>query len=97
MLFAIIARDRADGAPLRAAHRPEHLAWLEAAGEQVRLAGPLLDAAAQKPRGSLIIIEAPDLAAAHDFAQNDPFNKAGLFETVEIAPWRFTLGAWKAA
>ena len=25
---------------------------------------------------------------ARDFAENDPFNKAGLFETVSVTPWR---------
>jgi len=42
--------------------------------------------------GSLIVIEAPSLAAARDIAAGDPFAKAGLFATVEIRPWLWTLG-----
>ena len=38
--------------------------------------------------GSLIIVEADDLAAAEAFNAADPYAKAGLFERVEIRAFR---------
>jgi uncharacterized protein YciI len=43
--------------------------------------------------GSLIIVEAPDLTAAEKFSQNDPYRCAGLFQSVEIRPFRITNNA----
>ena len=47
----------------------------------------------QAPVGSLLIMEFEDLAAARAFAQDDPFAKAGLFQSVDIRPWRKTFPA----
>ena len=33
----------------------------------------------------------PDEAAAKTFARNDPYAKAGLFETTEIKKWRWSI------
>jgi len=41
--------------------------------------------------GSLIVIEAASPLAARDIAVGDPFAKAGLFASVEIRPWLWTL------
>jgi uncharacterized protein YciI len=57
----------------------------------VRLGGPFLDEKGDMA-GSLIIIEAADTAAAEAFSLNDPYRKAGLFERVDIRPWRATFG-----
>ncbi len=38
--------------------------------------------------GSLLIIDTEDRAEAEEFAANDPFSQAGLFESVEISRWR---------
>lgn len=45
--------------------------------------------------GSMIVIEAVDAAAARTFAANDPYALAGLFQNVEIKPWRWLIGAPK--
>jgi uncharacterized protein YciI len=42
--------------------------------------------------GSLIIIEAPDLAAARAFHAADPYTLAGLFERADLRLWRATVG-----
>jgi uncharacterized protein YciI len=41
--------------------------------------------------GSLIVIEAASLDAARMIAVGDPFAKVGLFASVEIRPWHWTL------
>jgi hypothetical protein len=43
-------------------------------------------------KGTLLIVEAPDLAAAEAYAADDPYNKAGLFERVDVNAWRKTVG-----
>jgi uncharacterized protein len=74
------------------ATREAHFAY---AGNQpagfVRLGGPFLDEKGDMA-GSLIVIEAADMAAAEAFSLADPYRKAGLFERVEIRPWKATFG-----
>lgn len=36
--------------------------------------------------GSLLIVNGDDLAEVRDWAATDPYNEAGLFESVTIAP-----------
>lgn len=87
MLFAMIAKDKAGALDQRLAVRPVHLAHLESLGQQLRLAGALLDANGT-PEGSLVVIEAETIEAATALFHADPFVDAGVFESVEIKPWR---------
>jgi uncharacterized protein YciI len=87
MLFALICIDKPQSLELRLASRPQHLAYLETYQTMLVEAGPLLDAD-QRPIGSLIVLEAEDYAAAAGFADADPYNRAGLFETVQIRAYR---------
>ncbi|MDQ0465487.1 uncharacterized protein YciI [Caulobacter ginsengisoli] len=92
-LFVISWTDRADGgADIRAAARPDHLAYVAANPGVVKLGGPFLDDD-ETMVGSLMIIEAADLEAAADFHANDPYRLAGLFERSQIRPWRVTIGS----
>lgn len=93
MLFVITAFDRPGALELRMKVRPEHLSYLEDRATQVRIGGPLLNENDQ-PMGSLLIIEAADRAAAEAFAAADPYRKEGVFEKVEIRPWRAAVGGW---
>jgi uncharacterized protein YciI len=58
----------------------------------LKLGGPFLDAEGQMC-GSMLIVEAADLAAAKAFSAADPYTTAGLFESVEIRPFRVVTGA----
>jgi uncharacterized protein YciI len=93
MLFAIICRDRPGGAGLRAELRPKHLEWAKAYAANIKLAGPFLSEDGQTMIGSLFLAEFPDRAAAQAFNMDDPYTLGGLFASVEIVPWRRTLGA----
>lgn len=75
---------------LRAATRPDHLAYLEAALDQVVVAGPLLDEEGA-PIGSMLLMDFPDRRAAVAFAADDPYAKAGLFASVAVTAWRQVL------
>jgi uncharacterized protein YciI len=93
MLFVVNAFDRPGAGELRAAQRPQHLEYLKGRSGQIRAGGAFLDPGGQ-PIGSMLIIEADDQAAAEAFAAGDPFNREGVFERVEVRPWRAALGSW---
>lgn len=80
--FALICFDKPGALPIRVANREAHLAYLKSLNLH-RYGGPLLDEN-REACGSLIVIEADDLAAARAFAAGDPYAKAGLFQQVEI-------------
>ncbi|MBI1404963.1 MAG: YciI family protein [Caulobacter sp.] len=90
-LFVISWRDRDGGLPIRMATREAHLAYVAAHPGVVRLGGPYLSEAGEMA-GSMLIIEAEDLAAARAFHEADPYKTAGLFETSSVTPWRVTVG-----
>jgi len=94
MLFVITAIDKENSRDLRMATRPAHFEYVQKTGV-VRLGGPFLDDDGGMA-GSLIIIEAPDLAAAREWQQNDPYVKAGLFAASELRPWKATANNCKA-
>ncbi|WP_170340628.1 YciI family protein [Ruegeria arenilitoris] len=89
MLIALIARDMDGALRTRLDNRAAHLAYIEETGV-VAQAGPLLDGDAMI--GSLVILDVEDLAAAQAWADNDPYAKAGLFESVELIPWKKVIG-----
>jgi len=64
-----------------------------AAPGAIKLGGPFLDEAGRMA-GSLIILEAEDMTVAEAFSAADPYRLAGLFETVDIRPWRVTVGGF---
>jgi len=89
-LFAISCKDKPGALETRLATRPVHLDYLKES-KILKLAGALLGEDGN-PIGSLLIVEAEDIAAAQAQADNDPFTKAGVFESVEIRPWRLAIG-----
>ncbi|MDE4061162.1 MULTISPECIES: YciI family protein [Rhodobacterales] len=90
MLIALIARDKPGHLETRMANRTAHLAYIEETGA-VAQAGPLLDQNGEMV-GSLIILDVEDMAAGEAWAANDPYNKAGLFEAVELITWKKVVG-----
>lgn len=85
MLFVIIGHDGPRGAALRPTVRPAHLENLRPLVEQGRvlIGGPFTDGS-----GSLIVVEMENETAAMEFARNDPYTKEGVFERVEVKPFR---------
>ncbi|KJZ19343.1 YciI family protein [Loktanella sp. S4079] len=90
MRFALITTDKPGALDIRKANRDAHLAYIAETGV-VEMAGPFLDENAEMC-GSLIILEVADLAAAQDWAANDPYAKAGLFSDVRIQAWKKVVG-----
>jgi len=91
MLFAAVSLDKPGALETRMSTRPAHVAWLEGLGDALKLAGPFLGDDGQ-PLGSLVIVEAADLAAAEAIFQADPYVGAGLFASASVRPWRHVFG-----
>ena len=89
MLIALMAKDKAGALQVRKDNREAHLAYIDSTGV-VSQAGPLIvdgDMA-----GSLVILDVFDMAAAQEWADNDPYAKAGLFASVELIEWKKVIG-----
>ena len=91
MLYALICTDKPNSLAIRRAKRPEHVAYLKSLGDTLKLAGPFTETDGESMNGSLIVVEAASLQAAKEIAAGDPYAKAGLFASVEIRPWIWTL------
>lgn len=91
MLFVIHAKDKPGALDLRKATRDAHLEFI--GNYDTPVGGPLLDADGQMC-GSCLVLDVEDRAAAEAFVANDPYAKAGLFESVELH--EFMKVAWPA-
>ena len=93
--FAVWARDRPDMLEDRQRVREAHRARLieGAPGVRVVLGGPTLDDAGDMT-GSLLVIEAADIAQVRAFVAGDPYVEAGVYDpaSVQILPWRWGIG-----
>jgi uncharacterized protein YciI len=92
MLWIIYQVDRPNGAPIRAANKNAHLAYLEEHKDILVLGGALLADDGVERSGSCLLINVPDRATAERFSENEPFRRAGLFESVQIR--RMRRGQW---
>jgi uncharacterized protein len=90
MLFAIMCFDKENHLEQRLKARPDHLAFLHALGERLKAAGPFLNDA-EKPNGSLLIIEGETREEIENLLKNDPYVKADLFENVYISKWNWAI------
>lgn len=95
MWYAIIGRDAPDSLAKRLEVRPAHLQRMQELREdgRVLLAGPLpaIDNDDPGPAGfvgSLMVLEFPNIEAAQAWAQDDPYVTAGVFQSVEVQPFK---------
>jgi uncharacterized protein YciI len=88
MQFAIIARDKADSENIRDTLRPRRLQWLTANQGRIIAGGGLVDDRNKHVHGGLMIVDAKDRAEAEQFAAEDPFTGAGLYDEVKVVRWR---------
>jgi uncharacterized protein YciI len=98
MWYVIEGYDGTDVLAQRLQARPEHLARLTALRDQGRLllAGPCPAIDAEDPgpagfSGSVVIAEFESLEAARAWAQADPYVAAGVYQRVEVRPFRKVL------
>ena len=90
MRVALICIDKPGHLHIRQENRPAHLAHIESSG-LVEMAGPFLNEAGEMA-GSLVILSVETLDQARAWAANDPYAKAGLFQSVDIREWKKVIG-----
>jgi uncharacterized protein len=95
MWYAIEGHDGPDVLSKRLAARADHLARLTALRDQGRLllAGPCPAIDAEDPgpagfSGSIVIAEFVSLDEARAWAEADPYIAAGVYERVDVRPFR---------
>jgi uncharacterized protein YciI len=93
MLFMVAAFDKPGMLETRTRLRKAHMTYLSALGSRIKVGGAMLNDEEQ-PLGSLLVIEAKDRSSIQALVDADPFAKAGVFERVDIRPWRASVGAW---
>jgi uncharacterized protein YciI len=94
MWYVIHASDREDSLEARLAARPEHIERLQGLIEQGRLlvAGPMPNIDSPDPgpagfSGSTVIAEFDSLDDARQWAGEDPYVAAGVYEYVDVRPF----------
>lgn len=94
-LFVVILRDIADNADIRSRLLSEHMAHISQHMAAIRLGGPWLRGTDAGPGGGLLLVEETDIDAVRQMIDNDPYYRAGLWEDVQIHPFRDLINAWR--
>ena len=98
MWYSLVCTDVAESLAFRKAARPAHLQRLEVLRDAGRLlvAGPNPSIDSEDPgeagfSGSIIIAEFDSLAAAQEWAAQDPYQVAGVYASVCVKPYKKVL------
>jgi hypothetical protein len=98
MWYVIYSKDHDDALQARLDARSAHLARVEALLDEGRLllAGPrpAIDSPDPGPagfHGSLIVARFESLAQAREWADADPYVEAGVYQSVEVTPFKRVL------
>ncbi len=98
MLYAIISEDVPNSLETRLKTRSAHLKRLEILRAKGRLvlAGPHPAIDSNDPgtagfTGSLVVAEFPSLEEARDWAEDDPYNEAGVYAQFIVKPFKKVL------
>jgi uncharacterized protein YciI len=92
MLYVVHCVDKKNHLEVRMENRPAHVEYLKSFAEKLNAAGPTLDDDGNM-NGSVVILALEGREEAETFAANDPYAKAGLFESVTISTWKKVLPA----
>ncbi|MXN20018.1 YciI family protein [Pseudooceanicola sp. GBMRC 2024] len=85
-----MAWDKPGALETRLANREAHLDYVKSTGKAL-YGGPFMDDAGQMA-GSMLVLDITTAEEAQTWAANDPYAKAGLFEKVELRPWKKVFG-----
>ncbi len=98
MLYSIVGTDIENSLEARLAVRPEHVNRLNVLKDQGRLvlAGPNPAIDSEDPgqagfSGSIIIAEFETIEAAKSWADQDPYILTGVYQSVEVKPFKQVL------
>ena len=99
MQFLVIARDGTDEDALerRKRTRPAHLEGIGPLvdGGNVLVGGAILSGSGDMV-GSMLLVEFPDRSDVDAWLDRDPYVTDGVWQEVEIHPFRTAVGAWQS-
>ena len=84
MPFAVICLDRPGTKELRERARLSHLEYINPHRPKMQIGGALLDDGGGERIGMVFAIDLPSREAVEAFMRDEPYNKAGIFESVVI-------------
>jgi len=84
MLIFIYCADRAGAGAVRERARLQHLEYMVANTDKLVFGGLLPASPGERGISSIFVLELPTMDAAEDFLAGEPYNQAGLFDSVEI-------------
>lgn len=87
----MLGRDRGDAGDFPAELDEQHWAYLDDYADRLIARGPTLSGAGEHT-GSVHVVRLGDLATAIAFAHDEPYWRAGLYEHLEVVPFRNLLG-----
>lgn len=90
-MYVIMAFDKPNSEAVRLENRNDHVAYV-LAQESIKTAGPFISDDGDTMIGTLLLLDVTTRQEAQAFVDNDPYNKAGLFEAVEIRRWNHLIG-----
>ncbi|MCG2580568.1 MAG: YciI family protein [Marinobacter sp.] len=95
MYFVVFGTDKPGMEKVRASVRSEHREHLRHHDHSVKvvLGGPTLAEDQETMNGTMLVIEGSHIQQVRAFLEQDPYNKAGLFKSLEVRPWQWGLGA----
>ena len=97
MHCAVICLDAEGSGPLREEHMEAHVAHIKSISDKIMVAGPCPPDAEHENGASLFVLEVGNLAEARKIVESDPYNKAGIWQTVIVRDFVAAVGAWAPA
>ncbi|AWS40330.1 YciI family protein [Streptosporangium sp. 'caverna'] len=94
MEYFVYGRDRPGAFELKVSLNEDHWSFMDGYGELLVARGPTMtgDGDDAESTGSLHIVDLPDAEAARTFAYEEPYYRAGAFESVLLCRFRNVLG-----
>lgn len=83
--------DKPNSLALRLATRPAHLEYAQNS-KAVRIGGPYLGPDGENSAGGMMVLEVDTIEQAYAWLAEDPYIKAGLYESVVVRPFKFVVG-----
>lgn len=90
-MFVVHCQDKPGAQQIRLDNRAAHLEWLKANLDKIAMAGPVQTEDRTGMVGSVLVLNFADRAELDAFLAQDPYAKAGLFDSVTVLPYKKVL------
>lgn len=90
-MFVVHCKDKPGAAQVRLDNRAAHLDFLKAHLAKIVMAGPVQTDDRAGMVGSVLVLDFAERAELDAFLAEDPYAKAGLFESLTVLPYKKVL------